>query len=333
MSDQPHDRLFNGVFAESAPALALLRGLLPSPVAGLVDFTHFVPLASTLVGRDLTGRYPDRVFETRFAGMPAVIQFLIEHQCTSPAAMPVRVAGSGIRTIEKWTRRLGTAGGIPLVIPIVVYHGVRPWSAPRRLSAMTRMTPEHRSMLAPFIPDAGYVLIDLRGITEEEIMRRVGVLDAYAAFSLLALKTARLAGLMARLAAWMKLIRTVYRGPGGKERVAFVVRYFLEVNEFLVTEDLERTLAEGLGRGAESSVMTLAEKWRKEGEARGEARGEALGEVRGRASALTRVLRTRFGSIPEELLTRLQNADSATLDCWLDRALTARELGEVFLDT
>lgn len=65
----------------------------------------------------------------------------------------------------------------------------------------------------------------------------------------------------------------------------------------------------------------------EEAEARGEARGEIRGEVRGMAGALITVLRTRFGSVPEELEAVLCGiSDEKVLDSLLQHASQCRSL-------
>ncbi|WP_051022951.1 hypothetical protein [Nocardia pneumoniae] len=61
--------------------------------------------------------------------------------------------------------------------------------------------------------------------------------------------------------------------------------------------------------------------------------GKAEGEVLGEAKALLRVLRSRGITVPEPTETRVRECtDQIQIETWLDRALTARDLDEVFSD-
>ncbi|WP_454195354.1 hypothetical protein [Nocardia sp. Marseille-Q1738] len=63
----------------------------------------------------------------------------------------------------------------------------------------------------------------------------------------------------------------------------------------------------------------------------GKAEGQAEGEVLGEAKALLRVLRNRGITVPEPTETRVRECtDQIQIETWLDRALTARDLDEVF---
>ena len=80
---------------------------------------------------------------------------------------------------------------------------------------------------------------------------------------------------------------------------------------------------------AERDVMTLAEQWFQEGEAKGRAEGRAEGE----ASLLTRLLTLKFGPLPEAYQARLASATVADLDAWAERVLFATSLAQVFGST
>jgi hypothetical protein len=50
---------------------------------------------------------------------------------------------------------------------------------------------------------------------------------------------------------------------------------------------------------------------------------------RGRRALLLRLLARRFGSLPEDVTTRIREATNHELACWFDRALDASSLGNV----
>ena len=62
-----------------------------------------------------------------------------------------------------------------------------------------------------------------------------------------------------------------------------------------------------------------------------EARGEARGELRSLAGAVLRVLARKGVSVDDEARARVLDCDDrATLEAWLDRAVTATTVGDVF---
>jgi Uma2 family endonuclease len=73
---------------------------------------------------------------------------------------------------------------------------------------------------------------------------------------------------------------------------------------------------------------------RAEGEARGRAEGEARGRAEGRQEALLGLLAARGIHVAEEAEARIRaTTDTATLDRWVARALTAASVDELLGDT
>ena len=75
-------------------------------------------------------------------------------------------------------------------------------------------------------------------------------------------------------------------------------------------------------------MLTAAEKLRREGE----ARGKALGKAEGKREALLLQLRQRFGRVPAATVARIERAETAELDVWFGRVLSASSLSDVLED-
>ena len=61
--------------------------------------------------------------------------------------------------------------------------------------------------------------------------------------------------------------------------------------------------------------------------AKGEAKGLAKGESRAAVESLLKILKARFGQLPEDLTTKIQTANkSETLQGWIDLALQSESL-------
>ena len=83
----------------------------------------------------------------------------------------------------------------------------------------------------------------------------------------------------------------------------------------------------------EERGMRSLEIIREEGRAEGEARGRAQGRAEGEARTLLKLLRLRGFAVDEASAGRiLATTDLATLDRWVERALSARSVDEVLAD-
>ena len=75
------------------------------------------------------------------------------------------------------------------------------------------------------------------------------------------------------------------------------------------------------------AVLELKREW----EAKGEARGEAKGEAKGIRAALCKVLASRSFPLTPALRARIDGElDSVRIESWLDAALTAATIDDVF---
>jgi predicted transposase YdaD len=83
------------------------------------------------------------------------------------------------------------------------------------------------------------------------------------------------------------------------------------------------------GHGYQSE---FANKFHAEGRTEGRAEGRAEGRLEGERALLLRLLRARFGELPAAALRRIEAAESATLERWGERVLTAGSLAEVLED-
>lgn len=72
--------------------------------------------------------------------------------------------------------------------------------------------------------------------------------------------------------------------------------------------------------------MSIAERLRKEGEARGKAEGRTEHAV----ETVLRLLTRRFGEPAEAVVLRVRGASLVELDRWTERVLDARTIDDVF---
>ncbi len=130
---------------------------------------------------------------------------------------------------------------------------------------------------------------------------------------------------------WADVRLEVRRAPNGRAALGTVWRYILFINERLYPErrarDILVQLVEAVGAEHETKedLMSLAERLQQE------AREEGL--QLGRQETLLKVLRVRFGSLPEDAVAKVHAAGLAELDAWLERIFSASSLGDVLAPT
>lgn len=77
-------------------------------------------------------------------------------------------------------------------------------------------------------------------------------------------------------------------------------------------------------------MQTIAQYLEAKGYRRGSRKGRVQGREEGFRLALRQVLVRRFKKVPPASEAKIATGDVDTLQAWLDRALTARSLKQVF---
>lgn len=168
----PHDRLFKSTFSQPEHAIELLRSLLPADIAQHLDFATLRVESGSFIDEKLRTRFSDLLFSIRIAGRRAYLYVLCEHQSRTERFMCLRL----LRYVtDIWTEHLKKhtrARYLPVVIPIVVHHGKRGWTAPVGLRDLYDAPPEVVEAVLPFVPNFRFVLDDLAPQSDEALRAR-----------------------------------------------------------------------------------------------------------------------------------------------------------------
>jgi predicted transposase YdaD len=323
--ETPHDALFRFTFSRPENAAGELRTVLPAALVAELDFGTLTTLPGSFIDEALAGRASDLLFSIELAGRPALIYVLFEHQSSDDPRMPLRLLGYMLRIWEQHERQHGKSEPLPPILPIVLHHAAHCWRSPVRFADLFAVDHGTRELLAPWLPDFGYVLDDLAAIDSADIHARNG-LTAFARLVLFALQRARHAPDLAReLEGFVDLIAELLRAERGLDDFEVLIRYTFWVAD-VPTERIRALLRDKVGPMVEERMLTTAEKLI----ASGEAKGRAEGEAKGRAAVLAKLLIHRFGPLPEEAKRQLERASADELDMWAERILSAASLAEVF---
>ncbi|HYO65241.1 MAG TPA: hypothetical protein VEU33_04100 [Archangium sp.] len=170
------------------------------------------------------------------------------------------------------------------------------------------------------VPRFEYLLDDLTAERAEALMARPG--PPLARLAWLALRYGRTEELAHRLPEWTALFAQVHAAPDGTENLTMVIRYLLLVGDKRTRRMAGQVLHSVMdARQAEALMRSYGEQLIERGRRRGLKQG------------LLRIL-TKRGLLVDEPARQhiLTCTDVATVEKWLDRALTATTLSEVLED-
>jgi predicted transposase/invertase (TIGR01784 family) len=325
-SVQPHDGLFRLVFGSPVHARGAIRALVPE-LAARLDLDRLTVLNGTFVDAELSRRHSDVCLSTYLDGHEALVYFLLEHQSGPDPLMPWRMLRYVVRVWERHVTEHPKSTRLPLVLPIVVHQGVRPWSTPTELRDLIDVDPFTAQAVEEYLPRFRFRLEDM-GSVDPAHMR--ALLDArpftpLGKISLFLLRDARgNPDLDVALEEWLDVLDRARRAPDGTEMLPAVFQYIVLASETPV--DRLRKVVARLGPEVEENLMTTADMLRAEGR----VEGEATGRAQGRAETLTQLLTQKFGPLPDWAVANLQAASSERLESWTGRVLTATTIDEIF---
>jgi len=323
--DSPHDKLFQEAFGSIEAMRGLLRSILPEAILSRLDLATLAPQPGSFVDEELARSYSDLLFSASLAGRPALVYVLIEHKSKSERWVLVQISRLRDRVWDRFVRDHPDAEHLPAIIPIVVCHDPKGWSAPRRFADLIDPSPSEVPELARLTPDFEPIVDDLNLATDEQLLARA--MGLFATLVAIFLRDARTPGrVLPMLDRVASLLGELYRAPDGRRAVAMLLRYLS-----LVADDDEDDIARVIQPAvpeAEDLIMTMAERW----EQRGVQRGIQQGVQQGRLSMLRKQLELRFGPLDAAVVARLEAGDEQLLDRCAERVLTATSIDEVFAE-
>ena len=338
MSTRPHDSLFHDTFEHPEHARGELQHLLGAQLAARVEWSTLELVPGTFVSEELRDSHSDLLFRVLLGGRPAYLYLLFEHQSSPEPLFVFRELQYTVRFLTTWledhqrppaaSRKRARVTKLPVVIPILLYHGPGRWPYPTRFEDVLDVDPETRALVLEFVPRFRLVVDDLSTQTDEELRSRA--MSELGRLVLWLLKTARSTeALLSGLAGWAELFRKVKAAPDGVAALLKIWHYVMAVHEGSherVLPALEAALDDEEQR---QNMATIAEQLIEKGKRKGIEEGRKEGRKEGQRNTLLRLLEHRFGPLPAEARERIERAQRVELERWLDRILSAATLAEV----
>jgi predicted transposase/invertase (TIGR01784 family) len=324
MISNPHDALFRAVLGRPEHASGVLRAVLPSALAEALDWSTLALRPGSFVDSALRQQHTDLLYSAAWrGGREALLHFLFEHQSSPPTEglMAYRLLRYETRIWDGWRADHPRAKTLPMIVPIVMYHGASPWPEARSFEELLDVPPSLRAVVEPHLVRFTYVLHDLSDISDDEL-REGAMRTALAKLASMCFKHARTStDFLQVLGGWMDVVREVMRAPHGLEALAQVMRCILEVNEHVRPQALQAVLEHDLGPEAKDAIMTAGQELIEQG------------RQQGAQDVLMHVLRQRFGdAVNAHAEQRIATASMEQINAWCLRMLSAATLTELLAD-
>lgn len=313
----PHDRFFKELFSEAETVVDFVEHYLPQEIVAAIDLTTLEIVKDTFIDEELRQYFSDLLLCVKLKkGGEAFIYILLEHKSQPDEFVALQLF---LYLARIWQPNLrGKTKPLPLVFPVVFYHGEEEWDVSREFSALFDFT--GLEALREYAVGLKYYLCD---VTKIEIIKGKPRLRA----GMMMLKYIHSDELPSKV---KEVIQTIRQLPKRRAMgyIRTVLKYLSSTKHKLMPEvfrlELDTTFPDQKG----VIMQTWTEAWIQEGEQRGEQEEAAkltLRQLRRRFGILEAELSERIRSLPTEQLedlseTLLDFKAKSDLLAWLDNA-------------
>jgi len=214
---------------------------------------------------------------------------------------------------------------LPIVIPLVIYHGKTSWSIPTSLGANLNGYEELPKDVKVHVPDFDYIIYDLSGFSDEEIKGKV---QTRILLTLLRdIFTKDIDELIHSILKCIHYLQELEDKQTGIEFLETMIRYVFSAANNLTKRDMEVIIKEIETTFPEGSevTMTLADILREEGM----QEGIEIGQVKALSKTALQLLTAKFGVLPKELTEEISKMDVITLELIINNIFNYNHLDDV----
>lgn len=316
-----HDKVFKSALADSRVARDFLEQHLPLNVQAAIDFNTLRITNESYITKELAAFSSDIVYQVclKETDQLAYVYILIEHQSSINPVMPFRLWNYCALIWDKYLKQT-QANTLPLIFPLVFYHGDAPYSGPRKIADLIQ-APKDLIESALF---GAFHLVDTHEISDDELRQR-----RWAGIIQYALKHVNNRNSNRLVETIIELLQGIDGEVGADVYGSTLLLYwFKKAATCKDPKEFLDAVAEGLSTRMGGEVMSMAKQWAEQHKQEGIQQGMQLGE----AQLLTNILKARFHHVPAESLKKIEMADVDALNKWAINALSASSLSQVFQD-
>lgn len=276
----PHDKFFKRVMRDKRIAREFLAAHLPEDIRRVVDLNQLELEPGNYINDIGQESIADLLFRTKISGHMSYLYLVLEHQSRIDVLMPFRMLKYTCNIIDKHLKETGSKR-LPLVLPLVIYHGKSRWSHSTHINDLVDAP---KAMVDAYFLKP-FVLIDLNTI-EDAILKQ----HAWAGVLELTLKHIFSKNMQHHFPDIITLAKQV--GPEGQTFVELILTYILDRSTINNKEAFFSLIHTELSEEIGEKIMTIAEQLRREGIQQGKKEGMQQGKEEGRQETVLQLRRS-----------------------------------------
>ena len=302
-----HDKFISKALESSETARDIIGNHLPLNIRAHLDFNTLAMVKDSFIDEKLKKYFSDKLFKINFLKNGwAYLYVLFEHKSYPDMFSGYQVLKYKVRiwdqvikeneTQKKKARKNRKKGlavssvphleKLPLIIPMVFYHGAQSWNIP--LDFKSLIDENRPPDTNHFIPNFEYLLCDLSKYSDEELIGTV-----HYQVTMLLLKYIFHEDINTRLPDILKILNKLKSQQTILEFLETILEYLVKGTNRFTEKDIEDALEHAMPeliKGGEI-MQTLAEKWFSQGEEEGKKEGEKKGKKEGILMTATNMIK------------------------------------------
>ena len=157
--NNPHDKYFKEVMGNVETAKSFLENYLPTKVVESIDLKKLEPEKDSFIEKELQDIYSDLLFKTKINDNDGYLYFLFEHKSYVEKRIAIQLLKY---IISIWEQKINKEkhDKLPVIIPVVVYHGRNRWKEGFNLGSQIEGYEDLPDEIKRYIPDYVYNLYD-----------------------------------------------------------------------------------------------------------------------------------------------------------------------------
>lgn len=272
MTENAHDKFFKMVMTNRENAIDFLNNYMPPEIIKEIDMDSISITKDTFIDKNLKELYSDVLYEAIINGKKGYLYILFEHKSKADKYTALQL----LKYITNiWDRHLsihGRKGKLPVILPIVVYHGKAKWRFGNQLKRILKET----GSLNNYQPNFIYELYDLSRYTDKEIK---GSSELWVLLYLL--KNIFSSNIEEKLYYAFETLNKIENEEIAVRCINLVIQYITMATDKITVDSLEKIVETTKIIGVKNTMPTIAETWEMQGFIKGEKIGIEKGIEQG----------------------------------------------------
>jgi len=264
----PHDKFFKETFSNVEVARDFIKHYVPENILKVIDVNTLEPQKDSFINEDLQEVFSDMLFKVRINKKKGYLYFLFEHKSYTSKNISFQLLKYMIEIWEAKIKKEKT-DELPMIIPLVIYHGNDKWNIKTTLGEMITGYKDLPEDLKKFTPDYEYLLYDISRYTDDEIKGEAQLRILLTIFRDIFTKDNKC--LQESILRAAEYLRELDDKETGIEYFETFMRYVFSAGKNLTKEDVVEIIEkmEYIYPEGSEVVMSIAEKLRQEGKEEG----------------------------------------------------------------